>query len=414
MSMLKDVAPAQPIEPATYRRLFAVSGFPQMAAGIMLARTAGTLWQIALVLFVLERFHSPALAGLTSFLSIAPGLACSPIAGALLDRQGRLRLILLDYSVAAIALLLIFVLAVTDLLTPAALLPIVALSSLTNPLSATGIRTLFPTVTPRDLWDRANAIDSGSQALATVVGPALAGFLIAWAGGGAFLATALLFVLAALVLIGIHDPLTATADAGPLLRSAWHALVYVLRNASLRGIMLTLFSSNIGFGIQTVALPVLIFTHFHWGADAVGELWSVAGVATVLAGLTVGRINTDGHERRMVAAGMGVAALGCAILVVADRVSFGVPLLVVSMLLFGFSAGPIDLGLFALRQRRTDPAWFGRAFAVSMALNYAGAPIGSALGGPIVEQSVLVALVVSAVVSLFGVVMPFLTIPKEA
>ena len=68
-----------------------------MAAGTVLARTAGSLWQIALVLFVLQRFHSPALAGAATFLGIVPGLAVSPIAGALLDRHGRLRMILLDY-----------------------------------------------------------------------------------------------------------------------------------------------------------------------------------------------------------------------------------------------------------------------------------------------------------------------------
>jgi len=40
------------------------------------------------VLFVLQRYQSPSLAGLTVLLSILPGLALSPVAGALLDRQG--------------------------------------------------------------------------------------------------------------------------------------------------------------------------------------------------------------------------------------------------------------------------------------------------------------------------------------
>ena len=84
---------------ASYRALFQVKGFPQLAAGTVLARTAGQLWQIALVLFVLQRFHSPALAGIATFLAIVPGLVVSPIAGALLDRHGRLRLILLDYAI---------------------------------------------------------------------------------------------------------------------------------------------------------------------------------------------------------------------------------------------------------------------------------------------------------------------------
>ena len=45
-----------------------------------------------------------------------------------------------------------------------------------------------------------------------------------------------------------------------------------------------------------------------------------------------------------------------------------------------------------MRQRRTDPAWMGRAFAVSMALNFAGFPVGSAIGGAIVPISLDVAI----------------------
>ena len=401
----------------SYRRLFGVRGFAQLAAGTVLARTATQLWQVALVLFVLQRFHSPVLAGVASFLSIAPGLAVSPIAGALLDRQGRLRMIRLDYGVAAGSLILLSALSAARLLSPAVLLPIVAVGSLTGPLSASGNRTLFPLVVPRDLWDRANAVDSGSQALATVLGPALAGLLVAWiGGGGAFLTTAAIFAFAALVVVGITDPHTASGEGPsahssptPLLRASGEALVYVLRHATLRGIMLTLFTGNIGFGMLTVALPVLVFGQFHWGADAVGELWSLDGVGTVVASVLVGRIRTEGRERRMVALGMGLAAVGCAALALAHTA----PVLVAAMIVLGLSAGPIDIGLFALRQRRTDPRWFGRAFAVSMGLNFAGAPIGSALAGPIVERSVLLALVLAAVFTLVSGVVPFVTIPRE-
>jgi hypothetical protein len=53
----------------------------------------------------------------------------------------------------------------------------------------------------------------------------------------------------------------------------------------------------------------------------------------------------------------------------------------VGLALVGFLAGPIDVGVLTLRQRRTDPAWLGRVMAVSMSLNLSGLPIGSAPGG---------------------------------
>jgi MFS family permease len=393
----------------SYRRLFRQGGFPQLAAGTMLARTAGQLWQIALILFVLQRFHSPALAGFATFLAIVPGLVMSPVAGALLDRHGRLRLILIDYGIAASSLVLIALLSWASLLSSALLLIIVAISSLTGPLSASGARTLFPLVVPRELWDRANAVDSGSAALATVAGPALAGFFVAWFGGeGAFLITAGVFVAAGLVVLGIHDPYTEPSSHERLLRSAWDALVYVVRHPTLRGIIITLWLTNIPFGILSVALPVLVLRDFHWGAAAVGELWSVSGVATVIAGFVVGGFNSEGHERPMIFGGLAVAALACLLTIARTPLT-----LVVAMALFGLAAGPIDLGLFALRQRRTDPRWFGRVFAVSMSLNFAGMPLGSALAGPIVERSIVVALIIAAAISLVGCAAPFLTIPRE-
>lgn len=393
----------------SYSRLFGLDGFPRLAAATVLARTGGQLWQIALVLFVLQRFHSPALAGFATFLGIVPGLAVSPIAGALLDRHGRLRLIILDYGVAAGSLALIAVLSLLNLLTPLLLLVIVAVSSLTAPLSASGARTLFPLVVPRELWDRANAVDSGSQALATVVGPALAGFFVAWFGGeGAFLLTAAVFVIAGVVVRGVHDPETEPSSQEPLLRAAWQSLVYVVRHPTLRGVVFTLWMTNIPFGILAVALPVLVLRNFHWGADGVGALWSIAGVATVIAGAFVGRIRSEGRERPMIVVGLALSAAACLLTVVRSPLA-----LVLAMVLFGLASGPIDIALFALRQRRTDPRWFGRVFAVSMCLNFAGMPVGSALAGPLIERSLVLALALAAAIAVVGCVVPILTIPRE-
>src|SRR5207302_9798403 len=102
-------------------------------------------------------------------------LLVGPLAGALLDQRGRARLIVRDYLVAASALTLIVVLNAAGVLSAPLLLLITAFSSLTNPLSNTGTRTLLPLLIPRPLWDRANAADSTGFIIAVVIGPALAG-----------------------------------------------------------------------------------------------------------------------------------------------------------------------------------------------------------------------------------------------
>lgn len=400
---------AQPASDVSYRGLFALPTFPRLAAATVLGRTGGNLWQIALILFVLQRFHSPALAGFAAFLSVVPGLIISPLAGALLDRHGRVRLILLDYSVGVVALSLLATLSLLRHLGPGLMLIIVALGSLTGPLTASGTRALFPLVVPRALWDRANAVDSGSQAVATVIGPALAGFFVAWFGGeGAFLITAGFFVASGIVMLRVRDPQTTPSSNDSLLRASWQAVVYVVRHPTLRGVVFTLWASNIPAGILSVAIPVLALRSFHWGAGGVGLLWTVAGVTTIIAGTFVGSINTEGRERPIIAVGLGIAALGCVLTVARTPVA-----VILAMALFGLASGPIDIGLFALRQRRTDPRLFGRVFAVSMALNFAGIPVGSALGGPVVAHSISLALLLAAGVSVVGCVMPFLTIPDR-
>jgi hypothetical protein len=66
-----------------------------------------------------------------------------------------------------------------------------------------------------------------------------------------------------------------------------------------------------------------------------------------------------------------------------------------------------------MRQRRTDPAWYGRAFAVSMGLNWAGQPIGSAISGPLIHIGLIVAFLVAAALMLFAAGLVRWVIPAE-
>jgi hypothetical protein len=73
----------------------------------------------------------------------------------------------------------------------------------------------------------------------------------------------------------------------------------------------------------------------------------------------------------------------------------------------------MDIGLFTIRQRRTDPAWMGRAFAVSMAFNFVGYPIGAALAGSIASVSIDAAIIVGGVAALVAGVVAAVMIPRQ-
>ena len=83
------------------------------------------------------------------------------------------------------------------------------------------------------------------------------------------------------------------------------------------------------------------------------------------------------------------------------------------MVLIGIATGPFDVVLFTMRQRRTDPAWLGRAFAVSMSLNFIGFPVGSALGGALAPVSLEAAFVLALALNVVAAIIAFVAIPQS-
>ncbi|HEV8534560.1 MAG TPA: MFS transporter [Candidatus Limnocylindria bacterium] len=395
--------------PPSYRRLFTIEGFPRLVVSMLLARTATTMVELILVLFALERFQSPGLAGTVTFLSLFPGLMLSPIAGALLDRHGRTRLMVVDYVVAGGALALVTGLGATGLLNEVLLLLIVTVMSLTFPLSTTGVRTMFPLIVPRHLWERANAIDSNGYVVSSIFGPAIAGALVATVGSlWALALTAAMYAVAAVITVPLRDPL-GSVPHGRLLGDAWAGLLYTWRNAALRGLGISVSIANVANGLFYIGLPVLVLTRIRGDAAQVGQLFALMGVAAAISVLFVGRVGTEGRERQLLAGSMLVAAVGYALVLVSPTLAFAA----LALVLMGLATGPFDVVLFTLRQRRTDPAWLGRAFAVSMSLNFVGFPIGSAVGGAVVGQSLEAAFLAAVALNALAAVVVFLTIPAE-
>ncbi len=385
--------------PLSYRALFEVPGFKQLAAATVVARVGASMQALLLVLFVLARYHSATLAGVVVFLSLVPGLLISPLAGALLDRHRRTLLIRLDYGIAATMLAAIAALAALGHLPAAALLCIVAVGSLTNPLSNSGTRSLFPVMVPRRLWERANAVDSGAYVVAAITGPAFAGLLIGFVGTEVALSvTASLYVVGLLMLLGIAEPHVERVPAGSLTGDALAGVGYVLRHRELRGIAVATAVSNIAFGIITVGMPVLLLSSLHVGQAGVGAMYAVMGVAGLVASVIAGRVSSEDREVWFIVGGCVIGAAAMAIMLLASAVGGGLLAVAGAMALFGISQGPYDIGMFSLRQRVTAPAWMGRAFAVSMSLNFIGMPIGSAIAGPIVQSNMPAAFGLAVVV----------------
>ena len=396
--------------PSSYRALLAVPSLGRVMLAMQIARIAQSMVGIVAILFALQRYDSPQLAGLVAFASIFPGLIVSPVAGALLDRHGRVHLIILDYVVATAALVAIAWLSLTALLPAWLLVAIVAVAAITGPLSSSGLRSLFPLMVPEPLWERVNAVDSNGWVLATLVGAPFGAVFAQLVGfEAAFALIAGAYFVAALVMIGAPDPRTDVASTGNLWRDSWLGLVYTWNNRTLRSLAISLSTMNLSGGMVEIVVPVLVLRHLGMGQDTVGYMFGLSGAFGVASALLAGRLKTEGQERRLIL----IPALGfvfsTAILLWPGSI---VPI-ALSMAATGLLNGPLDIAMFTLRQRRTDPAWMGRAFTVSMNLNFSGFPIGAAVTGVILSVwSVETAILFGVAANALGVLLGYVLIPR--
>jgi MFS family permease len=388
----------------SYRALFALPSMPRVLVSLFLSRLAQQTVRVAIVLFALAEFDSPALAGIVTFASLAPGIVVSPIAGALLDRHGRVRLIELDFIVALTALIAIGVLTFAGQLSAGIFVAIAVVTSFTAPLSLTGLRTLFPVLVPEPLWERANAMDANAFVLASMLGPLMAAASLTFLGPAAgMVAIGIPFGLAALALRGVRDPETGLDRDQPLLASAWEGLRYTFANPTLRGLAISIASLTFAGGIVAIVVPLIVLDGLGGSEIAVGIAFALSGLAGLASVIVFGRRDTRGKEWRLVVIGMSFQVPATALLWLADGSLGAVAPLVGyaavsgSLLLTGLLEGPLDIGMFTMRQRRTDPAWFGRAFAISMAMNAIGFPIGAAVAGSLAEVSIGLAILVGVI-----------------
>ncbi len=156
------------------RRLRAQPGYLRFVSAATLARVSDEMFSVGVVLLVLDRTGSAALAGATVAAITLPSLVTGPLLGAWLDLTGRRRVLMVADQLLITAVLLAVVLMVGN--APDWTIPLVVLAAgLTYPLSFGGFTSLIPVIVPDELLAPANALETTSFNSALVIGPALAG-----------------------------------------------------------------------------------------------------------------------------------------------------------------------------------------------------------------------------------------------
>ncbi|MFZ5677439.1 MAG: MFS transporter [Pseudomonadota bacterium] len=396
---------------SSYRALWRTPHLPALLASMALARLAARMFSLALVLFVLARYASPTLAGWAIFAAVVPGLILSPICGAVLDRVGPTVAVALDLAASAVFTAMLAAASWLGWADPTLLFILVILYSITGPLGASGIRSLLPRMVPVETLDRANALDTAIWAAVDVLGAALAGLCVAWLGPETtILLIAFVYAGAAMCLWRVPRLASLNTVSASLLLQALEGILIVARQPTLRGLAISYSLYQVTWGVLVVAIPVFAVQHFtaDKAETATGLLWAAAGLAGGLGALVAGHLRATGRERGIMLAGMTISALAAWPI----AAEFGLAGLVIGLLILGALAGPIDVALLTLRQRRTDPRQFGRVLSISMSLNVAGYPIGSALAGMVIGGSLSMAFLLAGAAALLAA-LATVFIPRE-
>ncbi|HPK12875.1 MAG TPA: MFS transporter [Phycicoccus elongatus] len=342
---------------------------------------AGRVGQDWLVLTELTDHSSTALGTVTG-LQFLPILLLAPWAGAIADRYDKRRTLVLTQTGLLLTTLALGILAVTGTAQLWHVYLIAALQGVITAIDNPARQAFVPEIVGREHLSNAVGLNSASFNSGRLIGPGLAGLVIAaWGTGPALLmnSASFLFVLAALGAMRGADLRPAPRLTGR--GGIREGLAYVNRRKDLRLIMLLIFVLGT-FGMNFQITTALMATQtFHKGAGEYGLLGSIMAIGSLAAALrTAGR-----KEPRLwimlVALGGFVGASAAAALA-PTYLTFAVLLVPV-----GFTALTAMTVANTLVQTRVDPIMRGRVMALYMAIFMGGTPIGAPIIGWIGEHA---------------------------
>jgi MFS family permease len=331
---------------------------------------------------VLELTDSAVAVGVATALQFLPMLLFGLWGGVLVDRVDRRRLIMWTQTcsalLAAVLAVVVLVEAVELWMVFALALALGAVTVLDNPARHAFVAEL---VGPDD-YVNGQALASTVHNTGRLVGPAIAGALIAATGPGvafAVNAASFLAVLWGLALLDVEVLRRSHSTRAPVRGQMMEGLRYVYRHQELRACMIlvaviALFGQNF-----RVVLPVLARDTFHSGAEGYGWLTSALGLGAVLGALFAA------SRTRVTAWSLLAAAVSFGVLNLAGAASPTMWVALVAMVSVGFSNIMFNTLARTLLQLGTDPGMHGRVLALHGFVFLGSTPIGAPMLGWVCE-----------------------------
>lgn len=350
--------------------------------GQIVSQTGTWMQMVAIGLLVLDLTDSGVAVGLVTAAQFLPILVLGAWGGVLADRRDRHHLLLTMNAIGAAVALAFAVLVLTDLheLWSIYVLTFAAgtVTALENPTRRAFVTDLVPDI------DVPNAVGLNSTLMTSsrVVGPAVAGALIAGPGIGWCFAVNALSYLPQLWLFARMDrssfrPSERVAKAKGQLRDG---LRYVWGQPDLRlPLLLVTAVGTMAFNFSVI-LPLFATRDLNGGPATFTTLFSIMSVGSVVGALTIARrthADTAFLSRCTIALGVAMVVLAVAPVTAIAYLAV-IPVGITSVMVISGSNAVVQLG--------TDPAMRGRVLALLAVVFLGSTPVGGPISGWISEE----------------------------
>jgi MFS family permease len=366
-------------------------------AGVVLSQI-GTRGTVAANFYqVYQLTDSVAYTGLVGAAQAVALLVLSPLGGALADRVDRRRLLQAAQAVAMLVAVGLAWLTLTDRAQAWHVVLSVVLTTAAATFDQPARQALIPALVPKSQIGQAIALLNPSRELAILVGPLMAGVLIAVSGPGLMYAVdAVSYGLLVAVLAMLRIPvLQPSAERRSVLASIVDGARYIARRPLIYNLMALDLSATV-FSAYRVLLPALAVDILHVGATGYGVLASAPSAGALLATYFVFRtVQRSRRQGRVLL--VATALYGGSALLLAQSPVFGLAVLAAGLL------GAFDAMATTIRhaavQIDTPDELRGRVTAFYQMSSRGGPAIGDVVVGAIAG---LVGPVVALTAGAFG------------
>ena len=360
----------------TFRSL-RVRNYRLYFAGQVVSMTGTWMQWVAQGWLVLRLTGSGLMVGLVTALQFLPMLLGGAYGGVVADRVDKRKLLIGTQSTAGVLALILGLLVVTNTVQLWMVFALAFTLGLVNAIDNPTRQSFVSQMVGRDEVTNAVSLISVLANGTRVVGPAVAGFLIAGVGIGlCFLINAASYVAVVIGLFmmrsdDLYENTRAERKPGQLREGLW----YVRRRPELYlPLVLMVVVGALAYNFS-VLLPLLSHFTFHRGSVGYGAFFSVLSVGAVVSGLVVA---ARGRATQRMAA-LAALSFGVCTLVVAVMPTFEAEL--VAMLAVGAASTVFVAVTNSVLQLGAAPAFRGRVMALFAIAFLGTTPIGAPLVG---------------------------------